>query len=158
MKTSSQHFGTNKTKPARKGNINMKVTILKEVEFEAKHLHVTAFVRYWEDATINGQNDESGEIVPFKSGNSWMPSIDIDTGVIANWPSGTTASIHFKVCDGFAAKILDEQDKVIHEYDGYVPGTMCPAENGYGDYIIMNIGPDGKIYNWEFNIEDFLED
>lgn len=134
----------------------MKVTILKEVQFEAKVLNVKAFVRYWEDATVNGTNDESGEIVPFKKGDTWAPVIDIDTGIITDWPVGTTADIHFKVCDGFSASVADESGKIIHEYDGYVPNTMCPAEEGYGDYIIMHIAPNGQIDGWKFDIDGLL--
>ncbi len=42
--------------------------------------------------------------------------------------------------------------------DGYVPETMCPVGNGYGDYIIMNVFEDGTIENWNFNIDDFTEE
>jgi hypothetical protein len=35
---------------------------------------------------------------------------------------------------------------------------MCPKENGYGDYVIMDIDKDGKILNWKPNLEDFIYD
>jgi hypothetical protein len=35
---------------------------------------------------------------------------------------------------------------------------MCPHEEGYGDYIIMNIDADGKIGDWDTDaLDDFLE-
>jgi len=35
---------------------------------------------------------------------------------------------------------------------------MCPTENGYGDYVIMNILEDGTIENFTANFEDFQEE
>lgn len=37
---------------------------------------------------------------------------------------------------------------VIKSYDGYVPEVMCPKDNGYGDYIIMDIDENGFIQGW----------
>jgi len=40
-----------------------------------------------------------------------------------------------------------DQDKVVYEHDGYVPGFM-PGEH-YGDYIELDIDvKTGKILNW----------
>ena len=45
-------------------------------------------------------------------------------------------------------EVLDEQGNVVSEYSDYVPKCMCPKENGYGDYIIMDIDKDGYINGW----------
>ena len=37
---------------------------------------------------------------------------------------------------------------VIESYDGYVPKVMCPVDEGYGDYIIMDIDENGFIQDW----------
>ena len=69
---------------------------------------------------------------------------------------GKIASIHFKVADGCSYKLLDTSGGVLKSQDdGYVPKTLCPTENGYGDYIIMNIDEKGQIEKWRFDIDDF---
>lgn len=53
------------------------------------------------------------------------------------------------MCDDFICDITDEDHIAIASYDGYVPKIMCPADEGYGDYIIMNIDENGFIQGWE---------
>lgn len=131
----------------------MKTTIKTEKEVELKIMHVSAGVRYWEDAVINGEEHEEGwdgEGVPCKQGETWAPIIDIDNGRITNWEIGKTASIHFKVCDCCSWYFMDSQgNKVAEVINEYVPACLCPEENGYGDYIIMEIDAEGKIQGWE---------
>lgn len=120
-------------------------------------LIVNAQVRYWDDALINGVEDsEDGKNTPCKQGEMWCPEINIETGIIENWEIGKTAKIHFKVCDGCGYKLLDTSGNVLKSQDdGYVPDTLCPIGNGYGDYIIMSIDENGQIDKWKFNIDDF---
>lgn len=68
-------------------------------EVDVRFLKVSAQVRYWGDAIINGERDKEGLNVPFKNGDMWEPVIDIEKGIVLDWPQGTTASFHFKVCD-----------------------------------------------------------
>lgn len=147
----------------------MKITINKPTEFDAIYLKVDAGVRYWDDAKVNGVYDTNCEDlenpaaaptipcaeyvgaqhrVPHGENWRWRPLIDIETGKIVNWKKGTSANVHYKVCDDFACEILDGNKEVIASYDGYVPKIMCPADEGYGDYIIMNIDEDGIIQGW----------
>lgn len=72
-------------------------------------------------------------------------------GQIVNWPTGVTASIHYKVCDDGIYTLLGETMDVVKAIEGYVPGIMCPEENGYGDYVIMSIAADGLIQGWKCN-------
>ncbi|HFG4486389.1 hypothetical protein [Acinetobacter baumannii] len=122
-----------------------------------KTLIVKAHVRYWEDSEINGLDDtEDGANVPCKNGDLWSPKIDVTTGIIENWEPGKKAFIHYKVCDCCGFELLDAENKIVASSDdGYVPKTLSPAENGYGDYIIMKIDAKGQIENWKFNLEDF---
>lgn len=147
----------------------MKITINKPTEFDAIYLKVDASVRYWDDAKVNGvydtncedlENPAAAPTIPCAEyvgaqhrvlhGENWRwrPLIDIETGKIVNWKKGTSANVHYKVCDDFACEILDGNKEVIASYDGYVPKIMCPADEGYGDYIIMNIDEDGIIQGW----------
>lgn len=141
----------------------MKAKIKVEKEFDIKVLMVNANVRYWEDSEINGENDtENGENIPCKEGSSWKPVIDVETGQILNWEIGKNASIHYKVVDEGTYELVDEDNSVIVGiYQDYVPRAMCPKENGYGDYIIMDIDENGYIQDWkfsEYHLEDFICD
>lgn len=123
----------------------------------AKTLIVKAHIRYWEDSKFNDEYDtEDGDNAPCKVGDLWCPEINVVTGVISNWDQGKTANIHYKVSDECGYELLDCNGNIISSCeDGYVPDTLCPADNGYGDYIIMNIDENGKIEGWHFNIDDF---
>lgn len=131
------------------------ITIISEQKVEVKTLVVKAQVRYWEDAEINGEEDTDGSLVPCRNGEIWGPEIDLETGVITNWKAGTSAKIHYKVCDAGIYQLVDSAGKVIKEIDGYVPDILCPEDNGYGDYIIMHIDPSGKIDKWRVDLSDF---
>jgi hypothetical protein len=41
----------------------------KEEEVEITEIEASPYVRYWEDAEINGESSEDGSLVPFKSGD-----------------------------------------------------------------------------------------
>lgn len=117
---------------------------------KAAFIEAQAGVRYWEDATVNGVKDEDGSRIPCRSGETWSPTIELATGKVVGWTEGVTADVHYKVCDDGAYWLLDAGGKRIakHKSD-YVPGDfMCHGDNGYGDYIIMNIGPDGQIADY----------
>ncbi|WP_262445910.1 hypothetical protein [Acinetobacter junii] len=124
-----------------------------------KTVVVKAKVRYWEDTKINGIEDtKDGASVTCKQGELWCPRVNVETGIIENWEIGKTAFIHYKVTDGCGWDLLDSDGNVVKSRgDGYVPDTLCPAEEGYGDYIIMNIDENGQIEKWRFDIDDFRD-
>jgi hypothetical protein len=123
-----------------------------------KYLKVEAGVRYWEDGEVNGAEDTDGKLMPCRSGDCWAPVIDLETGIIEAWPAGTTASIYYKVCDAGRYTLLDADRNEIKTIDGYVPRIMSPKENGYGDYIIMDIDGAGKIAKWRVDLSEFEAD
>lgn len=124
---------------------------------EVKYLKAECGVRYWEDAEVNGVDDENGTLIPFRDGEAWCPVIELSTGRVCDWPEGTTADIHYKVCDDGMYFLLDADRNEVVSIDGYVPTIMCPEGNGYGDYVIMKIGPDGTINNWSILLDAFEE-
>ncbi len=134
------------------------IELTQVVSKEIKYLQAECGVRYWEDGEVNGTEDTDGELIPLRVKDAWCPTIDLETGTIQDWPAGTTANIHYKVCDAGIYKLLDAEKKVVREIDGYVPTMMSPGGSGYGDYVIMTIGPDGKIENWSVDLEPFQED
>lgn len=141
----------------------MKFTIKKKVkaEVDLKTLHIRAGVRYWEDAVVNGIEDNDGTLIPCredKDADNWYPVIDIETGRIINWQEGTIADIHYKVCDDGDYYLFsdDKETPVIHK-SGYVPDCVCAEGEGYGDYIKMHVDSKGFIRGWKFNIKDFTK-
>lgn len=117
----------------------------------AHYLHVLADVRYWDDAIINGTADTDGTLIPRRDGDTWKPVIRLTDGQIMDWPEGTTANIHYKVCDAGEYFLADENHNRIAKYnDYYVPDDLlCVGDNGYGDDIIFKVGADGKIIGWQ---------
>jgi len=138
----------------------MKFKIKKEVEVEIKTLHIRAGVRYWEDATVNGIEDEEGTLIPCRVADEddWFPVIDIESGKITNWKQGITADIHYKLCDDGNYYLLDENNEQVLHKNGYVPDCLAIEDSGYGDYIIIKVDENGLINNWKFNISDFIDD
>lgn len=158
----------------------MKITILKPVEFEAKFLKVRAGVRYPEDSEfIEVENDrkvnyisddEENPKMPFmkveydKYGHKkfyWTPTIDLENGVIINWPKGVKVHVFYKVCDDFECTVYDEYYNEVLHYEGYVPDFMAIEEEGYGDYIDMIIDENGCIQKWNItssDIQQLMED
>ncbi len=134
------------------------VTVVTKSRVKVKYLNAVCGVRYWEDATINGVEDTNGTLTPFRVGDDWNPLIDIETGTIVDWPQGVEAKIHFKVCDDGKYTLLDATHNVVSQIEGYVPEIMSPGGEGFGDYVIMSIGPDGKIDNWETPLAAFDAD
>lgn len=132
----------------------MEFTYLKRLTVDVKTLSVKAHVRYWEDGVFYNMQDNSNE--PCRIGDLWCPEIDLETGMIANWTIGVEASIHFKVCDQCSVWLKDTQGNVVAEIiDDYVPKMLCPKENGFGDYIIMDIKADGKIKGFKADLSCF---
>jgi len=124
--------------------------VTKTIQFQPVYLVVEAGVRYWEDATVNGIVDKDGTLIPRKAGKKWTPTIELSTGLIIHWPTGTTADIHYKVCDQGEYWLLDDDKKRVSKWAGfYVPNDfLCHGDTGYGDYIIFKVGTDGVIKGW----------
>lgn len=127
-----------------------------------KYLQAHCGVQFWEDGHVNGECDTDGSRIPCRKGTAanndhlgggeWMPLIDLDTGKIVDWPQGTTAQVHYKVCDDGQYDLLDENRNVVSSISGYVPPMMCPGCGG-SDYVIMSIGADGTIKNWRVDLD-----
>ena len=137
----------------------MIIEIQETKEVNVTALKVEAGVRYWEDATVNGFEDLEGDLIPCRQGDCWCPIIDLEAGKILNWKAGTTADVHYKVCDSGTYTLIDEHgNEALKKEECYVPKMLYPGGNGYGDYIIMKINEDGIIENFKANLEDFQDD
>ena len=133
----------------------MKIEIQTTQTYDVKFLRASCGVRYWEDATVDGVQDTDGTLIPCRVGDRWEPVIDLETGIIANWTAGKSAEIHYKVCDDGKYMLLDADHVIVKTIDGYVPSIMCPADIGYGDYVIMNVDAAGRIADWKVDLRKF---
>lgn len=117
---------------------------------QATYIEVSAGVRYWEDAAVNGTEDAEGTLMPMRKGDDWAPVIRLADGAVMDWPQGTTADVHYKVCDAGEYWLLDDERKRVAKWAGfYVPNDfLCHGDNGYGDYIIFKVSADGLIAGW----------
>ena len=118
---------------------------------QATYIEVRAEVRYWEDATVNGAEDTNGTLIPARVNESWRPVIRLADGLVMDWPQGTTADIHYKVCDAGEYWLQNDDRKRVAKWAGfYVPEDfLCHGDSGYGDYIIFKVGADGQIEGWK---------
>ncbi|KVP16955.1 hypothetical protein [Burkholderia ubonensis] len=124
---------------------------LSEIDLsQARYIKASAAVRYWEDARVNGVSDVDGTLIPFRSGDLWLPIIDLKSGHLVNWPEGVEARIHYKVCDAGEYWLLNEARQRIAKWKGYyVPDDiLCVGDQGHGDYIIFTVAGDGQIVGW----------
>jgi hypothetical protein len=125
----------------------MKLTIPKPTEIEAVSVRVFAPVRYDEEDIPND--------FPCRNGDMWEVTIDLETGVIHGWP-GRAARIHMKVVDTGTYYLLDVAGNQIAEREGECVPSFFPGDH-YGDYIIFDIGADGKIADWSCDADDLCK-
>ena len=121
------------------------------IEKDCKYVLCSIGVRYWEDAKVNGfEDNEQGDNIPCKEDDYWNIKIDVDTGIIQDWDNAKEAETHYKSCDDNVIEFLDDKGEKIVDYDGYVPEFLeCTDEDGYGDYVLLEIEKSGKIKNWK---------
>lgn len=137
------------------------IKIEKEVDLSMAECQI--FARYWEDSEINGVEDDAENpkmpcIEKVDGELAWCPVIDLDNGLIMNWPQGTTASIHYKSCDENVIRIFDADCNEVKRYEGYVPKFLSPKEDGWGDYVIMDIDQNGYIQNFKADLDDIFRE
>jgi len=132
----------------------MIVDVVKRITINAFLLKLRSYVRYWEDSTVNGNQDFHGYLIPCKEGDVWCPEILVDSGRIINWQLGKTAVINYKTCDDNQYELVDHNKNSILKKEGYVLNCLSITDNGYGDYIKMNINEHGFIENWNFTQSD----
>ena len=116
----------------------------------ATHIEAETEPRYWEDASVNGVVDEDGSGIPGRSGDVWRVRIEIASGVVEGWPQGTSAQIHYKICDAGDYWLTNGTLRIAKWRNAYVP-TYFLSHGGSrnSDYIIMKIGADGAIEDYQ---------
>ena len=103
----------------------MKITLLKEITYYAKYLHINAELRH--------PGDDFPEDMPHWDGKIWSVSIDLDEGRILDWEAPHEIRMHSKVCDAGSYELLDEAANEIHSVeDDYVlfPASFLRITSG----------------------------
>jgi hypothetical protein len=118
----------------------MKFTVTRPVEIEVAFIEVILPIRY-------GTEDIPDDF-PLRNGDIWSAIINIDTGVIENWPASETGlrELHMKVTDSGVYVLRNSERKEIVRREDYVPDII---PGSYGDYVELRIGPDGRIQDWK---------
>lgn len=127
----------------------MRLVIYKKIEVPVRYLELEVAVRFEEEDMPND--------APLRIGDLWKAVIDLETGVIQDWPQGKTLSFDMKVCDQGTYILRDAEMKEVERIEeDYVPGNLLPEG---GDYLTLKIDETGKITNWlkHPTLEDFQE-
>lgn len=88
--------------------------------------------------------------------------IDLNEGKILDWTDGFCLKTHYKVCDDGEYIFLDKDEKevvnITKEYNQYyVPDFLSLEDEGYGDYVYLNINGDGTIEHFE-RMKEYIEE
>lgn len=123
----------------------MKAFVMVEKEVEIKEVIIDISPRYIGDS----EDDDMPTDFPLLNDNknNWVARVNIDTGVIANWPQGDARKMHVKVCDAGAYRLMDANGgQIAAIVNDYVPHGVVPGS--YGDYVELTIDEAGRITNW----------
>jgi len=88
--------------------------------------------------------------------DDWLEvDVDIETGIIKNWPQGVSGHIGVKVRDSGHYELLDENGHCVTIKYGSVPSKLIPPRDS--SYLYWDIDSNGRITSWynEFDFSDF---
>lgn len=134
----------------------MKTTVKIKKQLEIKTVVIDITPRYIGDSDDDDMPTDFPLLNDAK--DAWSARVDIDTGVIENWPVGDARQMYVKVYDEGTYRLLDSDgNEVASIINDYVPNGVVPGS--YGDYIELTIDENGTITNWPSNpdVSDFFE-
>lgn len=155
----------------------MKVKCKAILERDIKYLNCYLIQDWWDGAEIshNGSEfeevEEDGSNLPMlipvteeitkckslQKEKAFKMIIDLETGHILNWEQGYAMKIYWKIVDQGVYEYCDSNMNIIEKLDtDYCPNFLAIEEDGYGDYIIINIDENGNIQNW--HSESYMQD
>ena len=134
-----------------------------EKEVDVKQITLSVLVLDWMGFEIDGIAETENEAVPCKRDNYWEPIIDVEVGTILNWKKGVVAAVmckilqlNFKIIDSLGETLLCKEGIGKDGKPIQIPDTLSPGNSGWDSYIILDINEEGKIEDWNFNINDFV--
>lgn len=117
----------------------MKHTVLIPTEVEIRAISISLPVRY--------DDEDMPYDFPFRDGDRWLITVDIDSGAIDNWPAGIEFDLYMKVTDEGIYELFGADGKPVALLeDACVPHGVIPGQ--YGDYVDLKIDRNGIITNW----------
>jgi len=152
----------------RKVKVSPKTLFVYIPNYENKVFHDLTW--HDEPVKLNGTEYDSIEVIEQaypelfgedRHGKKYLAlKIDVETGQVVNWPKNSPYDFFdVKIVDEGKYLLLDKNDEVIAEYDGYVP--ECVGEGGYGDYLEFEIDSASNIPEWEFtqkHLDEFMKE
>lgn len=154
----------------------MKVDVIKKsTEFPA-FLQCWIGASYWEDTSFNGEDDtENADFLRNNFPESFFLShekigyepvkkdmerynqdylyleINLETGVVLNWPKGVTADFHYKSCDMNYFRLLNKKYTILAQTpEGDSEYVIGPSfMNEWGDYFVLRVNEEGYIINYD---------
>jgi hypothetical protein len=98
------------------------------------------------------EGKEPSEVMNFISGfdrdeEKVIWDIDVIEGKVLNW-NGEKVHLFDKICDGGTYELIYDGEVVDSVENDCVPDFLCIGDDGYGDYIGLDINPDGTIKDW----------
>lgn len=156
----------------------MGITVKKKVEkeYELDKVIVKAGVRYWCDCEYSEDNGEHWveaedddeatdeamkahipfivkEDIGYKPSDYWNIVIDINSGKVLGWPEGFCIRTHFKICDDGLYQVVAKDGTIVWDSieSGYyyVPNFLEIGDDGWGDYMYLDIDGEGNIKDWK---------
>jgi len=137
-----------------------KIFTITEKKIDVKALEVLTHVESWGDSTVNGVQDMTGDMIPFRRGDQWAPVIDIDGGKVKDWPVGTTAMVRYKVKGKGSYAVVTTTGERVDLEGSMVPAMLYPEYDypcddlgGFrvGFCVMLDIDQDGNIQKWKLN-------
>lgn len=82
-------------------------------------------------------------------------TINIDTGKILIDNSDYTFNIYYKTVDNLEYTCYNKDWNIVGKFRDYTPLLFSQYENGFGDYMGLNVGYNGRIEGW--NVTDEMK-
>lgn len=168
----------------------MKINRTIKIEQDIKYLKACMGIRHWQDCDYSKddgktwidaceedtveESENMKEITPcvikknigYGDSDYWEIIIDLDNGKILDWPNNISIRTHYKVCDDGEYIFLDEnKEEVVNitdKYDQYyVPDFLAIEDDGWGDYVYLNIDNQGNIEHFDImkeKIEEYFDE
>lgn len=125
----------------------MKAKVKKLAEVDVMFVRIEIAPRYIGDSEDDDMPSDFPLLNDIKT--LWQATVNVDTGLIHEWPEGQSREMHVKVCDAGTYTLLDVNGETVAEINGYVPNRLVPGS--YGDYVELKINESGFITNWPKN-------
>lgn len=128
--------------------MEIEVMVKQKKTFDAKY--ITFMIPYDDE-------DDLPEQLTKQDACFWNGTIDVDVGLIVDWPLGISADIEIKVCDSGIYKLIGrDMGPIATIKHNYVPNGILPGDSG--DYIHFIINESGYITNWskDISIDEFF--